>query len=115
MSYFFLAAITNNANHRPFRFTVYDFSRSTRHSYYGEPITVGTNSEDTDRTLAHHAQNMTGTQLATATVLERSLAGTPTFDTITKSEAHASRAQLGRQSVEQYSRQQRQHRQGPSS
>ncbi|KAH6913280.1 kinase-like domain-containing protein [Coprinopsis sp. MPI-PUGE-AT-0042] len=97
------------------QFPVYDFSKSTRHSYYGEPIAVDTNSEDTDRTLAHHAQNMTGTQLATATVLERSLAGTPTFDTITKSEAHSSRQQLGRQSIEQYSRQQRQSRQRPSS
>ncbi|TFK21169.1 kinase-like protein [Coprinopsis marcescibilis] len=60
------------------QFTVYDFSSSKRLSYYphNQPvIALGTQSGDTDQTLAH--QSPTGTILATSTVVERSQAPTP--------------------------------------
>jgi hypothetical protein len=56
------------------RFTVYDFTSSKRLSYYphNQPIVAltGTESGDTDRTLA-------GTIIATQTMVERSQAGSP--------------------------------------
>lgn len=61
----------------PFRFTVYDFGSSKRMSYYphNQPVVaLGTQSDNTDRTLAPSAS---ATIIPTATVVERSLAGSP--------------------------------------
>lgn len=62
------------------RFTVYDFDSTKRMSYYphNQPIVTIAES-DTDRTLA---QSQTGTisLIPTATIAERSQAGSPTFD-----------------------------------
>jgi len=51
-----------------------------RMSYYphNQPVVaVGTESNDTDRTLS---PSVTGTIIPTATIVERSLAGSPMFD-----------------------------------
>ncbi|TFK40032.1 kinase-like domain-containing protein [Crucibulum laeve] len=59
------------------QFTVYDFSRSKRMSYYphNQPIVaLGTETDTTDRTLA---QSTTNTIIPTATMVERSQAGSP--------------------------------------
>ncbi|KAF4571349.1 hypothetical protein EYR36_008678 [Pleurotus pulmonarius] len=65
------------------QFTVYDFSRSKRLSYYphNQPITVGTDSEGSDPTVGHSTTN---TLIPTATIAERSLAGTPVLDSIAR-------------------------------
>ncbi|KAL0954799.1 hypothetical protein HGRIS_003746 [Hohenbuehelia grisea] len=55
------------------QFTVYDFSRSKRMSYYPHNQPVGTQSESSDRT----AVSQTNTLVPTATIAERSLAGSP--------------------------------------
>jgi len=63
------------------QFTIYDFNRSKRLSYYphNQPITtIGV--EDTDRILGQS----TGTVEPTATIAERSCAGTPVPDGYTK-------------------------------
>ncbi|CAA7265535.1 unnamed protein product [Cyclocybe aegerita] len=62
------------------QFTVYDFSSMNRMSYYphNQPIVaIGTESDNTDRTLA---QSTTGTIVPTATIVERSQAGSPIFE-----------------------------------
>jgi serine/threonine kinase 32 len=59
------------------RFTVYDFSSSKRMSYYphNQPIvTLGRDSDDDPTTVMH---TPTGSLVPTATIVERSLAGTP--------------------------------------
>ncbi|KIK10281.1 hypothetical protein K443DRAFT_670909 [Laccaria amethystina LaAM-08-1] len=59
------------------QFTVYDFGSSKRMSYYphNQPVVaLGTQSDNTDRTLAPSAS---ATIIPTATVVERSLAGSP--------------------------------------
>ncbi|KAF8150615.1 kinase-like domain-containing protein [Crassisporium funariophilum] len=62
------------------QFTVYDFSNMKRMSYYphNQPIVaLGTESDNTDRTLA---QSATGTIIPTATIVERSQAGSPMLE-----------------------------------
>ncbi|KAJ8521104.1 hypothetical protein ONZ45_g2147 [Pleurotus djamor] len=61
------------------QFTVYDFTRSKRLSYYphNQPITVGTESGSSDPSTVH---SNTGTLVPTATIAERSLAGSPSPD-----------------------------------
>lgn len=62
---------------------MYDFSSSKRVSYYphNQPIVGTGNESDTDRTLA---QSTTDTIIPTATIVERSQAGSPMLE----SEAH---------------------------
>ncbi|TFK75141.1 kinase-like protein [Pluteus cervinus] len=65
------------------QFTVYDFSHPQRKSYYphNQPVTtVGTVSE-TDRTIGQ--STTTGSIIPTATIAERSQAGSPLHDTDT--------------------------------
>ncbi|KAG5636758.1 hypothetical protein H0H81_006948 [Sphagnurus paluster] len=62
------------------QFTVYDFSTLQRLSYYphNQPVTtLGTSTEDTERTVA---QSLDGTLIPTATIAERSQAGSPMLD-----------------------------------
>lgn len=58
------------------QFTVYDFTGAKRISYYphNQPVTTTIGTEDTDRTMA---QSLTGTVEPTATIAERSYAGSP--------------------------------------
>ncbi|KJA22936.1 hypothetical protein HYPSUDRAFT_201752 [Hypholoma sublateritium FD-334 SS-4] len=60
------------------QFTVYDFSNMKRMSYYphNQPI-VAIGTESDDRTIAH---SLTGTIIPTATVVDRSLAGSPMLE-----------------------------------
>ncbi|KAF8640281.1 hypothetical protein AX16_010176 [Volvariella volvacea WC 439] len=62
------------------QFTVYDFTNPNRKSYYphNQPVVTGSDA-DPDRTLA---QSTTGTIVPNATIVERSLAGSPALDTI---------------------------------
>ncbi|KAF9442104.1 kinase-like protein [Macrolepiota fuliginosa MF-IS2] len=60
------------------QFTVYDFSRSKRLSYYPHNQAIGTESTSTDRTCV---QSTTGTLVPTATIVERSQAGSPMCET----------------------------------
>jgi len=59
--------------HMEEQFTVYDFSRSKRMSYYPHNQPIVAISTDSDRTL----QSQTGTLAPTATIAERSQAGSP--------------------------------------
>ncbi|KXN88488.1 Serine/threonine-protein kinase 32A [Leucoagaricus sp. SymC.cos] len=60
------------------QFTVYDFSKSERRSYYPHNQTIGTESTSTDRTCVQSASN---TIIPTATIIERSQAGSPMLET----------------------------------
>jgi len=55
-------------------FTVYDFSTSRRMSYYPHNQAIGTETTSTDRSV-------TGTLVPTATIVERSQAGSPMLET----------------------------------
>ncbi|KAJ3573124.1 hypothetical protein NP233_g2624 [Leucocoprinus birnbaumii] len=59
------------------QFTVYDFDRSQRLSYYPHNQALGTESTSTDRTCA---QSTTGTLIPNATIVERSQAGSPMLE-----------------------------------
>ncbi|KAF5359219.1 hypothetical protein D9756_003139 [Leucocoprinus leucothites] len=59
------------------QFTVYDFDRSQRMSYYPHNQAIGTESTSTDRTCA---PSTTATLIPTATIVERSQAGSPMFE-----------------------------------
>ncbi|KAF9466491.1 kinase-like domain-containing protein [Collybia nuda] len=62
------------------QFTVYDFSSSKRVSYYphNQPVIAhGTSTDDSERTMA---QSTNGTLIPTATIAERSQAGSPMLD-----------------------------------
>lgn len=63
----------------PNRFTVYDFSNMKRMSYYphNQPV-VALGADADDRTIAH---SLTGTIVPTATIVDRSLAGSPMPET----------------------------------
>lgn len=64
------------------RFTHYDFSRSQRMSYYphNQPVVaLGTGTASTDHTVV---QSATDTIIPTATIVERSQAGSPTLDSV---------------------------------
>jgi len=64
------------------QFTHYDFSRSQRMSYYphNQPVVaLGTGSASTDHTIV---QSGTDTIIPTATIVERSQAGSPTLDSV---------------------------------
>lgn len=66
----------------PTRFTLYNFSTMKRMSYYphNQPIAaVGTDSDGTERTLA---QSVTGTMVPTASIVDRSQAGSPIMDSV---------------------------------
>ncbi|KAF8905040.1 kinase-like domain-containing protein [Gymnopilus junonius] len=60
------------------QFTVYNFTNMKRMSYYphNQPV-IGIESDNTDRTLA---QSATGTIIPTATIIERSQAGSPVLE-----------------------------------
>ncbi|TFK45871.1 kinase-like protein [Heliocybe sulcata] len=65
------------------QFTVYDYTRSKRMSYYphNQPVTVvrdgASDCGELDASMLEQSQNMTGTMMATATIATRSLAGSP--------------------------------------
>ena len=62
------------------RFTVYNFNNMQRMSYYphNQPVIgLGTESDDTERTFTHSG---TGSIIPTATILERSQAGSPILE-----------------------------------
>jgi len=62
------------------QFTVYDFSKSKRISYYphNQPITTANHQDDAEPSTV--LQSATNTLVANATVLERSQAGSPDID-----------------------------------
>jgi len=62
--------------HMEEQFTVYDFSRSKRMSYYPHNQPIVALATDSDRTL----QSQTGTLVPTATVAERSQTGSPCLE-----------------------------------
>ncbi|KAF8962727.1 kinase-like domain-containing protein [Flammula alnicola] len=62
------------------QFTLYNFSSMKRMSYYphNQPVVaLGTESDSTDRTMAH---SVTGTIIPTATIVDRSQAGSPMLE-----------------------------------
>ncbi|KZT18115.1 kinase-like protein [Neolentinus lepideus HHB14362 ss-1] len=65
------------------QFTVYDYTRTKRMSYYphNQPVTVArdrsSDDDELDPTMLEHSQCMTGTIVPTATMATRSLAGSP--------------------------------------
>jgi serine/threonine kinase 32 len=62
------------------QFTVYNFASMKRMSYYphNQPIiAVGTGTDNTDRTMA---PSVTGSIIPTATIVERSQAGSPVLE-----------------------------------
>ncbi|KAH7928248.1 kinase-like protein [Leucogyrophana mollusca] len=65
------------------QFTIYDFMSSKRRSYYphNQPITTVVRSSDSDQSPV--VQSVTGTLLPTATIVERSQAGSPIPDSTT--------------------------------
>jgi serine/threonine kinase 32 len=70
--------------HSGCRFTIYNFTNMKRMSYYphNQPVTVtAAESDDTERTCT---QSVTGTStiIPTATIVERSEAGTPVLESI---------------------------------
>jgi len=63
------------------QFTVYDFSRSKRRSYYPHNLPIVSSGHGLESDEQAPVQSQTNTLIPTATIGERSLAGSPPLDT----------------------------------